>query len=251
MLDIIGANPIPGALAAISRRSLVNVRVADAIAATDDIEAIAVLLGNKSAQIREETLDRLADRATDIEAWHRPLVERPLLTARTAQKLARFVAANLLQTLAGRNDLSPEAVAAVAAVVAKRIDEIETKPEPKGVSDEAALLERVRALQAAGQLNETQLDTALGSGDQAFVVVALAEMAELPVRLVRKVVETQSAKGVVAISWKAGLSGSFAGLLQTRLLHLPPAKVLAGKSGDHALSVAEMEWQLEFFGAQS
>ena len=34
-------------------------------------------------------------------------------------------------------------------------------------------------------------------------------------------------------------------------LHLPPAKVLAGKSGDHALSVAEMEWQLEFFGAQS
>jgi len=252
LLEIIGASPIPGALAAISRRIVVNHRVADAIAATDDVDAIAVLLANKSAQIREETLDRLADRATDIEAWHKPFIDRPKLSARTAQKLARFVAASLLQSLAARNDLGPEAQSAVAAVVAKRIDEIEAeaKAEPKGVSDEAALVERVRALLAKGQLTETTIDTALSSGDAAFVVAALAELAELPMRVVRKVVDTQSAKGIVALTWKAGLSANLGTHLQARLLRLPLSRVLDAKAGDHPLTPDEMEWQLEFFGAE-
>ncbi|CAA7625864.1 DUF2336 domain-containing protein [Magnetospirillum sp. SS-4] len=250
LLEIIGANPIPGALAAISRRSVVNTRVCDAIAATDDVDAIAVLLGNPSAQIREETLDRLADRAADIETWHKPFVERPQLSARTAGKLARFVAASLLQAMAARRDLGDEAAAAVAAVVARRIDEIEGAAEPKGVSDEAALLNRVRGLRAAGQLTETAIDTALSSGDAAFVVAALAELAGLSQRVVRKVVETQSAKGIVSIGWKAGMSASFGGQLQIKLLRLPSGRILQPRAGEHPLSADEMEWQLEFFGAQ-
>ena len=251
LLEIIGANPIPGALAAISRRSVVNVRVCDAIAATEDVDAIAILLGNPSAQIREETLDRLADRATNIEAWHKPFVERPKLSAKTATKLARFVAASLLQTLAARQDLGPEAAAAVAAVVARRIDEIEGAAEPKGVSDEAALLARIRAMNTAGQLDEGVIGAALASGDASFVVAALAELAALSPRLIRKVVDTQSAKGIVAVGWKAGMSADLAAHLQIKLLRLPVSKILNPKTGgDHPLTEDEMEWQLEFFGAQ-
>ncbi|OAN51108.1 hypothetical protein A6A04_16925 [Paramagnetospirillum marisnigri] len=250
LLEIIGANPIPGALAAISRRSVVNTRVCDAIAATEDIDAIAVLLSNSSAQIREETLDRLADRAADIEAWHKPLAERPQLSPKTAQKLARFIAASLLQSLAARQDLGEETAAAVAAVVARRIDEIEGAAEPKGVSDEAALVAKVRNLKTTGQLTETAVEAALSSNDAKFVIAALAELAGLPQRVIRKVVETQSAKGVVAICWKAGLSAGFATQLQTKLLRLSSSKLLAAKGGDHALTIDEMEWQLEFFGSQ-
>lgn len=259
LLEIIGAGPIPGALACISRRTVVNVKVADAIAATDDVEAIAVLLGNPSAQIREETLDRLADRAADIEAWHKPLVDRPQLSARTAHKLARFVAAGLLETLAARRDLAPEAMQAVAAVVAKRIDEIETtapakvntpvQAETKRDADEAAAVQRARALHAEGQLNETTVDTALSSGDFAFVTAALAVLSSLPAKAVRKVVYTKSAKGMAAVAWKAGLSPALGAQLQTKLMRLPAAKVLSPRGGDHPLSPDEMEWQLEFFGA--
>ncbi|MBI3445035.1 MAG: DUF2336 domain-containing protein [Magnetospirillum sp.] len=253
LLEIIGANPIPGALACISRRSIVNVKVADAIAGTDDVDAIAVLLGNPSAQIREETLDRLADRAADIEAWHKPMIERPQLSAKTAQKLARFVAANLLQTLAERNDLDADAIAAVAAVVSRRIDEFETdqpaKSEAQRNSEDAIALDRARALHAEGQLNETILDTALSSADYPFVTAALAVLAELPPKAVRKVVYTKSAKGIVAVTWKAGLSAGIGTQLQTKLLRLTPSKVLNPMQGDHPLSIAEMEWQLEFFGA--
>ncbi|BAE52697.1 DUF2336 domain-containing protein [Paramagnetospirillum magneticum] len=254
LLEIIGAGPIPGALACISRRSVVNVKVADAIAATDDVDAIAVLLGNPSAQIREETLDRLADRAADIEAWHRPMIERPQLSARTAQKLARFVAASLLQTLSERRDLDADAIAAVAAVVSRRIGEIEddaggAKGEAKRDADEAAALQRARALHAAGQLTETAMDTALSSGDYAFVSAGLAVLSGLPPKAVRKVVYTKSAKGMVAVTWKAGLSAGFGAQLQSKLLRLSPSKILAPTRGDHPLSAAEMEWQLEFFGA--
>ncbi|MDO8608464.1 MAG: DUF2336 domain-containing protein [Phaeospirillum sp.] len=250
LLEVIGANPIPGALAAISRRSVVNVRVCDAIAATEDVDAIAVLLGNPSAQIREETLDRLADRATNIEAWHKPFTERPHLSPKTATKLARFVAASLLQTLAARQDLSPDAAAAVAAVVARRIDELEGAAEPKGVSDEAALLARVRAMHTAGQLDEAAITTALASGDTAFVMVALAELSRLSPRVIRKAVDTQSAKGIVAITWKAGISADISASIQAKLLRIPASKVLNPKAGGHPLTIDEMEWQLEFFGAQ-
>lgn len=250
LLEIISNTPIPGALSAISRRSQVNVRVADAIAATDDVDAIAILLGNPSAQIREETLDRLADRATDIEAWHQPLCQRPQLAAKTAAKLARFVASNLLQSLAARHDLDRDAAVAVAAVVAKRLDEMEItgpqRAERRKASDEAAAMIRARQLHASGQLDESTIDAALTGADPTFVICALAVLSELPVSIVRKTVATQSAKGIVAITWKSGLSASLGEQLQTKLLRLPAQRILKSRDGIFPLTTDEMIWQLEF-----
>lgn len=250
LLEVIEASPVPGALSAISRRSVVNVRVADAIASSEDVDAIAVLLANASAQIREETLDRLADRAGDIESWHKPFVHRPHLPAKTAGKLARFVAANLLQALAERKDLDPEATMAVAAVVRKRLDEMEAvgpaKAGARKAADETAAMMRARTLLAAGALDESTVDTALSGGDSAFVMAALALLAQMPVAVVRKVVETKSAKGMVAVSWKAGLSPDMSVHLQTKLVHLTSSRVLHPRARTWPLSVDEMTWQLEF-----
>jgi len=253
LLEIIGAGPIPGALAAISRRAGINTQVCDAIAATDDVEAIAVLLGNPLAQIREETLDRLVHRAADIEAWHRPFVERPKLPARVAQRLARFVAADLLRSLAERDDLGPEAASQVALAVEKRIAEAASSPEAtasnRRAADRSEAETRARALLDSGQLTETTIDTALASGDLTFVTVALILLAHLPAKSVAKVIDTQSAKGIIAVTWKAGLSAGLALQLQIRLLRLPATRVIAPSGGDFPLTPREMEWQLEFFGA--
>jgi len=255
LLDIIAAAPIAGALAAISRRAEVNVRVCDAIAATDDVDAVAALLGNPSAQIREETLDRLVDRASDIEAWHRPLVERPRLGPRAAQRLARFVASDLLKALAARVDLAPETAAAVAAAVEKRIAEMDAptapptddRPRPADLADAVA---RARAMAAAGTLTPAEIEQALDRHDPLFAVAALAQLAGIPAQGVSKVYDTQSAKGLMAVCWRAGLDAGFACRLQSRLLRLPPGKVLSpGLGGAYPLSDSEMEWQLEFFGA--
>lgn len=250
LLDIIESSPVAGALSAISRRSAVNVRVADAIVASEDSDAIAALLANNSAQIREETLDRLVDRAADIETWHHPLVHRPRLPARAAGKLARFVAANLLQTLAARHDLDPDAMVAVAAIVRKRLDEMDAigpaKAEAKKAADESAAAARARALHAQGTLDESTVDTALSGGDHAFVAAALALKSGLPATLVKKAVTTQSAKGIVAICWKAGWSADFSVHLQTKLLHLTSSRVLQTRAGGYPLGTQDMNWQLEF-----
>jgi hypothetical protein len=43
--------------------------------------SFTTLLSNKSAQIREETLDRIVDSAADQDAWH-PLLVAGLLSRR-------------------------------------------------------------------------------------------------------------------------------------------------------------------------
>lgn len=86
LLDIIRSGPAQGALAAISRRDGVAEAVADAIVDSGDGRAVAELLGNHSAQIREETLDRIIDAAPNMTAWHAPLVQRPRLPADADRK---------------------------------------------------------------------------------------------------------------------------------------------------------------------
>ena len=247
LLELIRGGSGGGALAAISRRRMVGERVSDAIVEAGDVDAIAGLLGNASAQIREETLDRIVDMAPEVEAWHGPLVRRPRISARTAQRLARFVAHSLLKVLEARNDLDPETARLVAGVVERRLAE-----EPGGGTPSASAADtaeaRARRLRDRGELDEDHILRALGSGERAFVTAAVAVLAEVPVTLVEQVLSMQSAKGVVALIWKAGLSMRLAVQLQMRLAGIAPKQVLRPRDGDrYPLTQADMEWQLDFF----
>jgi uncharacterized protein (DUF2336 family) len=77
LLEVIESTGVAGAVSAISRRAGVSDAISDAIAHTRDEEAVAELLANPSAQIREETLDWIVDTSRDVESWHLPLVKRP------------------------------------------------------------------------------------------------------------------------------------------------------------------------------
>src|SRR3546814_8266588 len=63
LVEIIESAPVQGALAAIARRHGLAASLCDAVVTTDDVEAIADLLGNSSAQVREETLDYIVERS--------------------------------------------------------------------------------------------------------------------------------------------------------------------------------------------
>ena len=258
LLEIVQSSPVSGALSAISRRIAVAATVADAIAQTDDIDAIGILLANPSAQIREETLDMLLDRAPAHEEWHGPLVRRPQLSARAATRLARFVAENLIQVLNNRTDIDDATKAAVAAVVRRRVEE--------GGSDMAAFRrggqagdgpkseapdESAEQFYKAGRLDEAIIMSALSSNKIEFVVSALALRATVSVERARKIVSTQSAKGMTSLAWRAGLSMPAAVSLQTKLAKIAPADVVKPRVGadGYPLSTEEMSWQLELFAA--
>ncbi len=253
LVEIIESQPMQGALGAISRRSPVNERVADAVAATDDIDAIADLLANPSAQIREQTLDNLIDRATVIDQWHAPLVRRPKLPAGAAKRLAHFVADNLLVVLRERQDLDPSTLEEVEAVVRRRIEE--EKPaaaEPRARSpmedeDDPPYVVAQR-LADSGGLTDQIIAQASAAGDRAFVLAALAVRVGVPQGVIFKIFATHSAKGVVAVTWKAGLPMSMAVRFQERFARIEPERLLQPADGNgYPLSDDELQWQIQFF----
>ncbi len=258
LLELIGSGPAQGGLAAISRRAQVHESVAEAVTATDDVEAIADLLANPSAQIREETLDNLIDRAPGIELWHAPLVARPKLPAAAATRLAHFVADSLLGVLQERADLDAETLESVKTVVRQRIGEDMPKAEAGGREgggidspDAEPPFAIAKRLHEAGKLGEKVIAHALNVNDHAFVLTSLTVRAGLPEDVVHKVLSARSAKGLVAVAWKGGLSMRLAVAIQQRMARISPAEVLGPvKGANYPLSEDEMRWQLEFFGDQ-
>lgn len=245
LLEIIVSSGVSSRLCAISRRSNLGDTISDAIVQRNDRKAVAELLANKSAQIREETLDSLIDASIQETTWQPPLVERPVLAAAAVKKLAGFVAESLLKKLQNRSDLDQETAAAVAEVVRQRLAEEDAgEAEKLDPATEAAQLKR------AGKLDSEVVSEAVLAGKRDFVRHALALMAGVEVEFVDRVLQGHSAKGITALAWKADCSMRVALQLQTNMGGIPPKKALNPRNGsDFPLSPEEMEWQLDFFGS--
>ncbi len=245
LLEIIASSGVSSRLCAISRRSNLGEVISDAIVQRDDRKAVAELLANSSAQIREETLDSLIDGSMQETSWQPPLVERPALPLGAVKKLASFVADSLLQKLQSRSDLDQQTAEAVAEVVRRRIEEGAAEEGSK--ADPAA---EVAKLKKKGKLNSEAVSEAVLAGQRDFVRHALAQMAGFEVDMVDRVLSRRSAKGITALAWKAGCTMRVAMQLQTNMGGIPPAKALHARDGsDFPLSPEEMEWQLDFFAS--
>ncbi len=244
LLSIVRTGSARGGLSAIGRRNGLDEKVADAIAATKDVAAIAALLGNTSAQIREETLDRLIDRAPMIESWHDPLCRRPRLPTGAVARLSRFVADHLLDVLQARQDLDSEALAALSEEVHRRLGDATTPDTQDGKASDG---NEAQHLFKAGKLSMEIVGEAIRGGRRTFTIDALALLADEPRAVIDKAISTQSAKGVVAVCWKAKLPARMAEEVQRRLAGIRPNTILHAKhDGQYPLDPKEMTWQLEF-----
>ncbi len=251
LLEIIGTEPVQQALEAIARRDRVSAEVSGAIVDTGERAAIASLLANHSAQIREETLDYVAGQAAGVPAWHAPLVRRPSLSARVANRIAGFVARNLLVELSERQDLAPDVLSAIEETVERRLEDPEAsddaafEPEWAG-ADKVG--EKVRTMQEEGSLDATAIEQALDENDKPFVMRALAALADQEADVAAKIIANRSSKGMLALAWKAGLSAHLAAQLQSRLAGLQPAEIMyPTDDGSYPMPDDGLEWQLEFF----
>ncbi|WP_137124944.1 DUF2336 domain-containing protein [Roseomonas sp. HF4] len=200
LLGLVAAPPVAATLTAIARRPAISEQVADALVETGDAAAIAALLGNGSAALRESTLDALVVQAAERTAWQEPLVRRPALPPRAAVALAAFVAEDLLALLAARTDLPAAAAAAIRATVATRI----AGPVRTGETAEDAAA-RAAMLRDAGALDETAMQRAAEAGQAAFVAAGLALLSRLPRQAVDQAIATRCAKSIAGMCGRAGL----------------------------------------------
>ncbi|MCC7427576.1 MAG: DUF2336 domain-containing protein [Alphaproteobacteria bacterium] len=239
LLGLIAEGLSPAALCAIARRDNLGEDVGDAIAATEEIEAVGALLRNPSARIRETTLDFLVARAAEITEFQEPLVHRPALPPRIALALASVVTDRLAQVLATRGDLKPDIVKRIRHAVQERV-KLQTATEI--ASDPLA---RARQLQEMGELDEAVILATASEGDAPFLTALLSTKAAVDHAHVARAVELRSAKGIVALCWKAGLSMATAVRVQAVLGRLPPEAIIGPtETGNFPLSTAEMRAQL-------
>lgn len=259
LLDIIAARPSPNAISAISKRSKISEDVSDGIINADDVDAIALLLGNHSAMIREQALDRVVDRAVDIDLWHAPLAMRPKLPQGAAVKIARFVAEDILKRMVERSDLSPDVLQPVRDVVYKRLGdphvnkageslgEDKSGTSPRGMKlDDDQIFDQAAAMWAEGQLDEEAVVAAITAGDKTLAQAMIAVMTDFPLKAVVRACDMKSPKGCVALAWKAGLSAKNAELVQRRLAGIRESDLVKADRGDYSYSDEELNWQLDF-----
>jgi len=93
------------------------------------------------------------------------------------------------------------------------------------------------------------VSAALEARNTAFVLHAIALRSNIPVDAVKRIIKSQSARTVMALSWRAGLSARFGMELQRGLARIAPTKLLNARGGfDYPMSEEEMTAQLALFG---
>ena len=250
LLEIIQSNPVQGAMNAISRRRALRESVSDAIAKTGDEAAITELLINDSAQIREDTLDLIIDRAPQRKSWHEPLAMRPKLSPRAVQRISNFVAMNMLDRMQKRLDLDDDVMVAMAEAVERRLaEDTQTKLQEPEWANSDKLDETIAHMYKVGTLTGKALERALAQGEKQFVVKGLALLSGLAAETVQNIITNRSAKAVIALTWKAGLKPHFASQLQSQLVGLSPNDMIRITDDRWPLSDSDMQWQIDFYSS--
>ena len=245
LLEIIASARAQSALAAVARRRGVSERVSEVIVASLDVEAVAALLANPNASIRQNTLERIIDHAQAIADWHGPLVKRSDLSLRALRRIAGFVGAALLRELMEHSGLDEETVLHLKRCLRDRLDQDEEQAETKEDKARSAVL----SARERGALDEHFVEEAVEAAQRDVVMESLALLANAQRSIVERMFSSRSSKAITALVWKAGLSMRIGFKIQTMLLKLPADELLPARSGvAFPLSEEEMRWHLSYFG---
>jgi len=249
LIEIVAGANVEGRLSAIAKRSTVSERVSDAVIASFDVSAIAALLANPNAQIREEALDRIVENAEEIEAWHQPVVLRADLSLRAVRRIAGFVSSSLLRLLAERGGLDEATASFLSKRVRERLETEGVAHDTKSADEDAAKL--VADAAKAGQINDDFIITAVDDGNRRVVSHALAKLSELPRNVVERILVSQSGKAITALVWRAKLAMRVSVKIQNGLARMPSSKQVLARDGVHfPMTQDEMLWHLSYFQTQ-
>jgi uncharacterized protein (DUF2336 family) len=242
LIEIIACAQVQEVLTAIASRKPVSEDVADRLVQTLDVPSVAALLVNQDARIRKETMDRIIEQAEEISAWHMPLALRADLSARAIRRIGSLVGASILERLAARHDLSDATRTHLNRELKMRLAEAPAEPAAASPADLVAEAKK------DGRLDGSFVEQAALSGRREIVVMALAQLANVPEQTVKKILNAGSAKPIIALVWHAHLSMRVAFKIQTGIMKLTGRELLPARGGiGFPLTKEEMRWHLNYF----
>ncbi len=242
LMEIIACGQVQDVLTAIANRKPVSEAVSDKLVQSLDVPSVAALLVNADANIRKDTMDRIIDQAEEISSWHLPLALRADLSARAIRRIGSLVGASILERLAARHDLSETTRAHLNRELRARLAEVPAE------TPAASLADLVAAAKKEGRLDAAFVEHAAQNGKRELLVAALAQLADVPELTVKKILNSGSAKPVIALIWHAHLTMRVAFKIQTGILKLSGRDLLPARGGiGFPLTKEEMRWHLGFF----
>lgn len=244
LLSILKSHPAAWAIDAIAGRPLVSAPVSLAVIGTNDRPAGRTLIANDGADLNEEALHQIVERAREFPEWHEPIATRSRLPASILRELADFVDASVRDVLMARGDIDANTAEEIAAVFRRRMD-FATEDDLR----EKTVEQRLKEVLQDGRLNEETISDALAMRDREFVCAAIARMIKSDAARVASIFEMQSPRPIIALAWHADLSMRMALRLQQEMGYVPPKDLIYPRDGtDYPLSIEEINWQLEFLG---
>ncbi len=242
LIEIIACAQVQEVLTAIASRKPVSEDVTDRLVQTLDVPSVAALLVNPDAKIRKETMDRIIEQAEEISAWHMPLALRADLSARAIRRIGSLVGASILERLAARHDLSDATRTHLNRELKMRLAEAPAEPAAASPADLVAEAKK------DGRLDGSFVEQAALTGRREIVVMALAQLANVPEQTVKKILNAGSAKPIIALVWHAHLSMRVAFKIQTGIMKLTGRDLLPARGGiGFPLTKEEMRWHLNYF----
>jgi uncharacterized protein (DUF2336 family) len=243
LIELIATTQVTGVIEAIAGRDALSAAVSDEVVASLDIPAVATLLANSSAQIRNSTMDTIVKNAAEVAQWHEPISMRPDLSIRAVRRIAQFVGRDLLHGLADRLGMDEETRRLLSGRLHERLDE---GPEGETEANAGKIVQRARE---QGRLDAAFITEAAeeGYGDQ--VSMAMSMLSGLPLTDVRRVLGANNGKAITALVWRARLPMRVSVVIQTHVMHLKPPAFLPARDGsEFPLSEDEMTRLLDYFG---
>lgn len=246
LIDILQTHPANWAAEAVAGRKALSGRVSKAVVDTGNIRAGAILLNNEGADISDELLDTIVERAREYPEWHRPIAARKTLPPRMAMKLAAYVDKTVMKILKERSDIDHKTIAEMSQIIQRRMEFEDARKKSFNRSNPE---QRAHALFADGGITEDVISDAIVMQDREFAISCLALKARVGVADVKKIFDVRAPRSICALTWKCGFSMRLALKLQQHLGRIPPQALIYPRGGtDYPMTADDLRWQLDAIG---
>lgn len=247
LIDILSTHPASWAAEAVASRPKISAPVSKAVIETGNAKAGTILLKNEGADINEDVLQTIIERAKEFPEWHEPLASNHILPEEMAKQLARFVDSRIRKILQERGGYDLQTVEVVTDSTRRRISLEEEMSDEKQTPQQ--MNRRIRKLYADGGLTEEKISDALALRNEYFVIASLAMLVGSTPEEIEKAFSVRKPRVVCSICWKAGMSMRFALRVQQELANVPTKELIYPRGGtDYPIDPKDMQWQLEFLG---
>ncbi len=250
LIEIVMMGCESNALSALARRKNLSSSVSQAVAETEDEQAVPMLLTNASASLNDETLSAIVDAAATQPGWHMTLAGRKGMSLKLIRNMARYIGqATLEKLLANNPSVGDVAKTELRTAVAARIAEQETVDEAKQLADQQdADREKARQLHQQGGLTASVMEAAAAREEKEFLVQAAALLCDADPVDTRRLFNAKDPKLAVSIAWRCKLGMKFAEKIQTDIMKLPKESLIKAKDDGYPINEDDMAWSLEMLG---